>query len=209
MIDKESNRSEIIDSENISIIECNDGDSFYQCYDEDGANSNVVTTVCKSIDSDIVHKYVYVGMYTVSNGDINKTAVIEVLNHVIDLRIYDVDHVQPIINVYNKVVDMVELVKYEVLISKGVVCSSDIRESFNTFESACNFYEQNITDDSDIASLMAYDSTGECIAEILIENKRQLENGEYYFKVSSSLENKSIMAMFNYLKDIVERYKTV
>ena len=90
-----------------------------------------------------------------------------------------------------------------------VVCSSDIRESFNTFESACNFYEQNITDDSDIASLMAYDSTGECIAEILIENKRQLENGEYYFKVSSSLENKSIMAMFNYLKDIVERYKTV
>ena len=109
MVDKESNRSEIIDSENISIIECNDGDSFYQCYDEDGVNSNVVTTVCKSIDPDIVHKYVYVGMYTVSNGDINKTAVIEVLNHVIDLRIYDVDHVQPIIGVYNKMVDTVEL----------------------------------------------------------------------------------------------------
>ena len=144
-IDRKKDTLFVLDN-NTVLIDCSKGDSFYLCYDASEGFLGGIKEISKIIDSSIISKYTTVKMCTLINNHVVTTAVIDKVNGVHELKLFDIRRAHPIILAYNNMVDVLEPTSYRVQVSnnsygvpEGIPVNFDAM--FKTFDEAYTYYK--------------------------------------------------------------------
>lgn len=202
-VDKVNNRAKIVDSDTAILI-CNEGESFYQCYDSVDWFRESITDVLDKINADVIKRYESIKMCTIVDNDIETTAVIERSCNFYELHIIRPLYAKPIVSAFNKVSKRIVPVKFKVYVCEQLIDRNrmidnlkEITEVFETFGEAQDFFDRSINNNTVTATIDAYDTDDVYVASIM------LSDGDFFFRTVSSTDSAIIKAMYQFMQSKV------